>query len=104
MRLLATLALLTIAGCVTTAGPFITQIAPAPQPGMLNVTKCMVEYNPWNGGGAGGIQTTECQNEVMPLYAPPPAGYAPPPPAGYAPPTGQAEQAPAPEQAAPPPQ
>ncbi len=54
-------------GCVSSAGPFITNIT-TPSPGVLRVTRCMVDYSSPMGGA---IATGDCSTQTLWLGGPP---------------------------------
>lgn len=66
-RLLA-LPILLLTGCVSTAGPFVTNISVA-GPGVLRVERCDVEFSPW---GYNHIENGECSEELVQVGVPAP--------------------------------
>ena len=67
---LALLAVLTlVAGCASTAGPFVTSVVSA-GPGLLRVEKCEVAFSPW---GHAHIENGECCVEMVPVQPGDPA-------------------------------
>ena len=79
VSLFALLSLGALAGCASTAGPFVTSVSSA-GPGLLRVEKCEVAFSPW---GHAHIENGECFVEMVPVQPGEPA--RPPPVAAVAP-------------------
>jgi hypothetical protein len=62
MRAMILAALVALAGCTTTAGPFISTIS-SDGAGQLHVSKCMVSFN----GFLGVVSSTDCTAVVIPI-------------------------------------
>jgi type IV secretion system protein VirB7 len=87
LRLLGVLGALgfaALAGCTSTAGPFVTHISSA-GPGLLRVESCEVTFSKWSNS----IDVGDCTAEMVPVQPgdprvapatqPPPAAAAPQP-------------------------
>ena len=57
-------ALITLTGCITTAGPFVTNIE-ADADGNLVIEKCLVEHQ--SNGNHGSISTGACRSFLLKL-------------------------------------
>jgi hypothetical protein len=57
------IALVTLTGCTSTAGPYVTKIT-NPGDGNLHVQRCTVEYSTFFGGS---VSTGDCETELVPL-------------------------------------
>lgn len=61
VKRLAMVLALTVSGCISTAGPYVTNLTPGPR-GTINVEKCTVKYSSLFGGS---VEKGDCATTVI---------------------------------------